>query len=268
MRAGLFAGKVRVAKLAALAEWLSEGKVGPLNAAVAVVAFYGLFQAVGQTTLAYWLHAGVGVDDAEQLMYLPYLQAGYGGSQPPIYTWINWAAAQLFGINVLTLKLVKYLLLSAGLIAVYAMMSSLGFARMTAAAAMFGMLTIPQIVWESQRALSHSVAAVCFGALFLLSLIHMAKRQSVASYATFGLMAAAAVLAKYNNIIALGAVLLAAFSIRSLRKAMLKPRICISLAVAVLALAPTALWNFANIDRLLERTRKFGIAAARARDYQ
>ncbi len=246
-------------KLTALADWLGDGKVGPLDAAVAIAALYALLQAVSQAAIVCWLGAGVGIDDAEQLIYLPYLQAGYGGSQPPIYTWINWAAAQAFGTNVFTLRLVKYLVFFAGLAAVHATMRSLGYSRTTAAAALFGMMTLPQWVWESQRALSHSVAAICFASLALLSLARLARRQSPANYATLGISAAAAILAKYNNAIALGGMLAAAFSIRKLRQPILKPGLLISLAAALLALAPTLVWSLAHVDRLLARTGKFSI---------
>jgi hypothetical protein len=40
---------------------------------------------------------GAGLDDAEQLANIGYLDWGYGGSQPPLYTWITNIAASVLG---------------------------------------------------------------------------------------------------------------------------------------------------------------------------
>ncbi|RUV80485.1 glycosyl transferase family 39, partial [Mesorhizobium sp. M5C.F.Ca.IN.020.14.1.1] len=65
-------------------EWLAESRIGPFPAAIVMVAAYLALQTVILSILATWAGTGVGVDDAEQLIYLPYLWAGYGGSQPPL----------------------------------------------------------------------------------------------------------------------------------------------------------------------------------------
>jgi len=246
-------------KLDKWADWLAEGKVGPVHAAVAAAALYCAFQTISLSILTGWFAPGVGIDDAEQLIYLPFLQAGYGGSQPPIYTWINWLAAQLLGTNIFTLKAVKYLLFFLALWGVYAAVRGLGFTRRTAAAALFATLLFPQVGWEMQRALSHSVAALAFAALTLLALVHLVRRQTLVSYGLLGLVIAAAVLGKYNNLLFLGALFAAALTVRDFRAVLVDRRIVLTIAVALLAMAPTLLWNVQNPDTLLARTEKFGI---------
>jgi hypothetical protein len=56
---------------------------------------------------------GAGVDDAEQLAYVGALQWGYGGSQPPLYTWINSVAGSVLGISLFTIYLVKFGMLAS-----------------------------------------------------------------------------------------------------------------------------------------------------------
>ncbi|MER8747306.1 glycosyltransferase family 39 protein [Mesorhizobium sp. M1004] len=241
------------------AEWLAESRIGPFPAAIVMVAAYFLFQTVTLSVLTFWAGTGVGIDDAEQLIYLPHLWAGYGGSQPPLYTWINWLAAQILGTSVFTLKIVKYSVLFLAACCVFAAMRRLAYTKTTAVAAMFGLFTIPQIAWESQRALSHSVAVVGFCALLLLAMVYLLERRSAIAYAVFGLAMAAAILAKYNDVFLVAALVAAALSLREFRGTILHPKFAISLAVAALALTPTAYWSFMHSAESLARGYKFGI---------
>lgn len=241
--------------------WLAEGSFGPFSAAMACIAAYCAAQAFGLSALVHAAGTGVGIDDAEQLVYLPYLWAGYGGSQPPLYTWLNWLASAVLGVDVLTLKLVKYACLCLGAFAIRSAMRQLGFASATAATAAFGLFLIPQVLWESQRALSHSVAAVGFSALAVLAFVRLKAEPTTLANACFGLAAAAAILAKYNDAILLGALLAAALSLRDFRAIVLDRRFVIAVVVAGLALTPTLLWDAAHPGELLARSYKFGIAA-------
>ena len=243
-----------------LTEWgerLSEGRFGPFDAAIAFVAVYFLCQILVQSLVSHFTGTGVSIDDAEQLIYLPHFRAGYGGSQPPLFTWINWIATHLFGISILTLKVVKYLVLFLAFVAVHQAMRRLGYERHTAAAASLGLLTAPQIVWEMQHALTHSVASLSFCALAFLALADLLIRRTTASYIFFGAAAALAILAKFNDVIFVAAMLGAALSIRSYRAAILDKRILVSLIVLVLALAPTALWSLDHSNALFARMDKF-----------
>jgi 4-amino-4-deoxy-L-arabinose transferase-like glycosyltransferase len=241
--------------------WLAEGKVGPVSAATACVAIYCIMQVLVLSLAVRLAGTGVGIDDAEQLVYLPYLWAGYGGSQPPLYTWLNWIASAVLGIDVLTLKLVKYACLFTAALCVYAATRRLGFRAATAATASLGLFLIPQIVWESQRALSHSVAAICFSALAFFAFAVLGSKRTILAYACFGLAAAAAILAKYNDVILLGALLAAALSLRDYRPLVLDRRFLVTVVVACLALTPTLLWNVGHPGELMARSYKFGISA-------
>jgi 4-amino-4-deoxy-L-arabinose transferase-like glycosyltransferase len=242
--------------------WLAEGGAGPISAAIACIAAYCAVQVLVLSVLAHVAGTGVGIDDAEQLVYLPYLWAGYGGSQPPLYTWLNWLASAVLGIDVPALKLVKYACLCLGAFAIRSAMRHLGFARATAATAALGLFLIPQILWESQRALSHSVAAIGFSALAVLAFARLKARPTTMAYVCFGVAAAAAILAKYNDAVLLAALLAAALSLPDFRAIVLDRRFLIAIVVAGLALTPTLLWNAIHPDELLARSYKFGIAAS------
>jgi hypothetical protein len=243
-------------------DWLGNSKLGPLDAAPALAILYFLFQAVSLALIAYVSGAGVGIDDAEQLIYLPHLQAGYGGSQPPVYNWITWLAAQVGGTNVFTLKAVKYAMLIVAAASVYAALRRLGYSQPAASAGLLSLLVIQQVFWAAQSGLSHTLAAIAFTALSFWAMVNLIKQPKPISYVVFGLAAAAAILAKYNCALFIAGLLAAALSIREGRQALLTRSFALSLAVALAAMMPTLLWNIENLDALLARTNKFDMQAA------
>ncbi|WP_198021671.1 glycosyltransferase family 39 protein [Mesorhizobium sp. WSM3224] len=241
-------------------DWLCGERVGPFSAAVACVLVYCLAQIVVMVLLSHFAGTGVGVDDSEQLMEMRFLAAGYGSSQPPLYTWLAMLAASLVGTSVLALKIVKYGLLAAGLTAYFTAIRRLGYSNRAAAAGMFGLLLFPQIFWEMQHALTHSVAVFCFTSVLLLALVEVEKRRSAIAYALFGLATAAAMLSKYNIVIFLAALFLAALSVRETREAIFDRRFLISVAVAILACLPTLYWSLTHRDDLLAHQGGLGVA--------
>ncbi|RWX66699.1 glycosyl transferase family 39 [Mesorhizobium sp. M4B.F.Ca.ET.089.01.1.1] len=241
-------------------DWLCDDKAGPFNAALAFSVTYCLVQVVVMTLSSHWAGTGVGVDESEQLMVMRVLAAGYGSSQPPLYTWLAHLTASLVGTSILALKIVKYGLLAGGLAAYFTAVRRLGFSNRAAAAAMFGLLLFPQIIWEMQHALTHSVAIFCFSSVLFLALVELLKRRSLAAYVLFGLATAAAMLSKYNNVIFLAALLLAALSLRETRAAIFDRRFPISVVVAMLACLPTFHWSLAHLEDLLLHSDGFGVA--------
>lgn len=246
-------------RLAGFLDWVAEGSVGPFPASLALIAAFFAIQTVVTTLIVAWAGTGVGIDDAEQLSYMPFLWAGYGGSQPPLYTWFNIIAASVLGTNVLSLRLVKYLVMFVAVLAVHAAMRSMGYSRRSASAASLGLLLTPQILWSFQQTLSHSVASVAFSALALFAFVELQRRRTPIAYAAFGLAAAAMLLAKYNDAVVLAAMLIAALSMRETRATILNPRFAIAIAVAALALAPTTFWSLTHSQEVAARYYKFGI---------
>ncbi|WP_292500027.1 glycosyltransferase family 39 protein [Mesorhizobium sp.] len=206
-----------------------------------------------------WAGTGVGVDDSEQLMYMRFLWAGYGGSQPPLYSWLGWLTSSVFGTNIFALKLLKYSLIFVALTSVFVAVRKLSYSQRTAVASILGLLLFPQLVWEMQHTLSHTVAAFCFSGLLLLALVELLQRKSLLTYALFGLAIGTAVLAKYNLFILIAAMLAATLSLRETRQVILRPQIMISMAVALLVCLPTLYWTATHPSELLARSYKFGI---------
>lgn len=238
--------------------------MGPFPAAIVVVAIYCCIQIVVLPLLSHWAGTGVGVDDAEQLMRMQRFFAGYGGSQPPLYTWINWAVSLVFGTSIFTLKFVKYSVIFVAFWATFAAMRQLDYRRATASTAMFGLFTVPLITWESQRALSHSIGVLGCCALLILSAAHLFKRANLRSYALFGLAMGAAALAKYNDLLLVLAVVASLLSLRTYRATVLNSKMLMAIGIAGLAVAPTAYWNLTHRADVLARQSKLGIHPGQA----
>jgi hypothetical protein len=250
--------------LVSLGRRLDVARFGPFDGAIAFIALYCLLQAVVLPLASYWAGTGVNIDEAEQLIYLPHFWMGYGSSQPPLYSWLSAIGAQLFGTTILSLKIVKYLVILLGAVCVAMSVRRLGYSRAAAAAAMLGLFTIPEIIWEMQRALTHSVAAFAFSAMMVLALVLLFEKRSLARYAFFGLATGLALLAKYNDVLLLTALIAAALSVPAYRPAILDRRIAMSAVITALVVLPTALWSLEHQSALLGHASKFEIGGSGA----
>ena len=227
------------------------------NPALLFVLLYFAFQVFFLTMIS----NGAGVDDAEQLAYVGALQWGYGGSQPPLYTWINSIAGNLLGISLFTIYLVKFAMLASLFASVYFGARLLGLPRAVAAAGMVGIFMLPQIAWESQRTLTHSVGATTGCAWAFLAFAWHMKSRSWYSAAALGLAFACGLLGKFNASFFLIALILAGLSLPAFRSVLLSRKSILALLVFVVAVAPTGLWALAHTENLLARTHKFEMNA-------
>jgi hypothetical protein len=215
-----------------------------------------------QAVLVTYISNGAGLDDAEQLANIGYLDWGYGGSQPPLYTWTTNLAASVLGTSMLTLQIVKFGMLASLFLSVFGAMRLLGFSRSVASASMLGLFLIPQIGWESQRALTHSVAGTAgCGWTFLAFAWHMRKR-SVISAALLGVAMTAALLGKFNASFFLIMVIVTGLSVPEYRAVLLSKLSAVTLLAFAICVGPTATWMFAHKSSVIARSGKLQMGAS------
>lgn len=184
---------------------------------------------------------GLELDEGAELVRTQALQLGYG-TQPPLYTWLLWPFMTVFGPGVWPLALVKNLLLFGTYSYVYGSARQLGLPVATALLASASMLLLPQIGWESQRDLTHSVLVTHAAAGSLFLVLRLLNRPSLAGYLALGLLLAVGLLAKYNFALFALALLLAALSLPAGRSRLFDARFVLTLGLAVLLCAPHGLW--------------------------
>jgi lipopolysaccharide core galacturonosyltransferase RgtB len=181
------------------------------------------------------------LDEAEQIVVTQWWLAGSPG-HPPLYAWLQKLAFEVLGVNLLALSLVKNTLLFLTYLFVYLAARRLLPDARLAVLATLSLLLIPQVVWESQRDLTHSVMVTTVTAASFYTLLRWLDRPTVAHYLLVGLLFGLGLLSKYNYAVFAAGVLGVLMTVPRGRALLLSPRILLSLAVAALVLAPHAAW--------------------------
>ncbi|MGL6078060.1 glycosyltransferase family 39 protein [Methyloversatilis discipulorum] len=192
------------------------------------------------------------LDEAEQALWTQHLAAGYG-SQPPLYTWLQWAVFQVTGVSVLSLSLLKNTLLASTYALVWLAARRLMPPPLALLAAA-SMLLIPQIGWESQRDLTHSVLATAVAAATLYVVVRLIEKPRPVLYLALGLCAALGLLSKYSFAVYLAALGLAVLLSRDTRPVLRSPWLIAAALLALVVLSPHALWLLDNWQLASART--------------
>jgi 4-amino-4-deoxy-L-arabinose transferase-like glycosyltransferase len=186
------------------------------------------------------------LDESEAILTFQHVQTGYG-SQPPLYSWLQWLMFSLLGVNILALSLQKNLLLLCTYLAMfYTARPLIGTRGAIMAAA--SLVLFPQIGWESQRDLTHSVLVTCMAALTLWCYVGLIQRPGKLRYALFGLLIGLGLQSKYNFAMYALGLFAASLLVREHRQAFWSRHAWISLAVLMLAVAPHGLWLLDHLD--------------------
>ena len=197
----------------------------------------------------------LGKDEAEQVLLAQELAWGYG-SQPPLYTWLTIAVFAVFGDGIFALALLKNLLLAGTYLLTFLLIRSVTGNPLQAALGTAGLLLLPQIAWESQRALTHSVLVVFAVALFTYALLQILQHRRSTGYLLLGVAFAVGSLAKFNFPIVALALLFAALSMPEFRPAIINRGMALAAAASGLLLWKPALWLLANKEATLSRADK------------
>ncbi|WP_064711097.1 ArnT family glycosyltransferase [Rhizobium bangladeshense] len=193
------------------------------------------------------------LDEAEQVFRSQWLAAGYG-PQPPFYNWLQYAVFQFTGVSLAALSVVKNLLLFISYL-LYGLTARLILRdKALVAIATLGLLTIPQMVFEMQRDLTHTVAVFFSASIFFYGFIRSLKQPSFASYLIAGVGIGFGLLAKYNFAILPAAALIAALADARLRPRIFDRRLALTAVVALVITLPHLFWLKDNLDFATART--------------
>jgi 4-amino-4-deoxy-L-arabinose transferase-like glycosyltransferase len=193
------------------------------------------------------------LDEAQQMFFSQWLAAGYD-SQPPLYNWLQYCVFSLIGPSVLALSLTKNALLFLTYLFYALTARRLLSSSMLVVVATLGLLTIPQIGFEAQRDLTHTVAVLFSSSLFIYALTRTVERPDVIGYALTGVAIGCGALSKYNFALMPVATVLVMLTDRDMRRRVLDARLWLTIGIAVLIVAPHALWLKDNLGLATERT--------------
>lgn len=188
------------------------------------------------------------LDESQQILFAQSLALGYN-TQPPFYNWLQYGVVQVMGSSVAAVSILKNLLLFSSYL-LFGLAAHLVLRdRVLAIIATLGLITLPQVGYEAQRDLTHTVAVLFASCMFAHFFFRALRQPTALSYALTGLAIGIGMLSKYNFALLPLAAAVALLLDRRLSARLLDPRILLTVAVAAAVVAPHALWFLDNFDR-------------------
>ena len=203
----------------------------------ALVIGYFLLQALFRALVS----DSVELDESEQVLCAQVWQWGYA-SDPPLYAWLQTLAFSILGRGVIGLALFKNSLLFAAFAFTYLATREIVDDERVPLVAMLSMFLFPQITWESQRDLTHSVLATALSAATFYVALRLIKSRRPGWYALLGLCVGFGTLSKYNYCIFAFGLSAAALSLPDLRRALLNRWTLLTVALWIIITLPYFRW--------------------------
>lgn len=191
---------------------------------------------------------------------------GYG-PQPPLYNWLQAGTFRLAGLSVVTMSATKFATLWAGFMLFYLALVRLGIASRSAAVAVLALFLMPDVSWEAQRTLSHSVALIAMCGAFVAAAAGVLRRGALLDYAVLGLVLGFGGLSKANFWalpVAFGVALAASRPWPAAIVSLHRRGLALAGTIAAAILAGPVLWMLNNSERALASTGKLYRGAAEA----
>ncbi len=181
-------------------------------------------------------------DEAEQLLFSQQFAWGYQVRNPPLYTWLVIGATQVLGVVIHAVTLVKVTFLTLTYLFLYYAGRRLFRDPALAALAALAPLAIYYVAWDAVLGYSHSIALMAACAATFWALLRLADRGSLADYLVLGACLGVGFLVKYNYAVFVGALGLAAWADRDLRRRLTDRRMLAAMALAAAMALPHYLW--------------------------
>jgi 4-amino-4-deoxy-L-arabinose transferase-like glycosyltransferase len=209
-----------------------------------------------QAAVRIFVSPALELDEAEAFWFARDLSLGYN-AQPPLYFWLQWVAFQVFGEGIVALAMLKALLLWGAFSALFLMLSR-ETSPLQAGVAVLALGLLPQVVWEAQRALTHSVLVFAMAVAWVVLFRRVILRGKWGDHLALGLVTGLGVISKYNFVLVpFGLILWVALS-REGRRVDWR-RFGLSMGLAALIVAPVAIWALTNTDVAGGSVHKLGL---------
>lgn len=234
---------------------MAENKPNYGVVAVCFIIGYFAFQALFVSIIS----KGAGLDDAELASNMSFWNWGYGGSQPPLYTWIAFGVEKLLGLHFFLLQIIKFGFLASTFLAVYTGLRLLSVRPVVAGAAMLALFLLPQISWESQRALIHSVLGTAGSAWTFAAFCLFIRKPSWFAAILLGLASTSAILGKYNGGLFLLALFGGAACTKEIHSYFKNRYFPVAIATALITMAPALLFMLFHPNSIVARANKLAI---------
>ncbi len=206
-----------------------------------------------QAALRISLGGALEVDEAEMLVLAQDWRWGYG-PQLPLYNWLQVGSFAIFGPTTAALAILKNLVLWAAYAGLFIGLRQVASDRR----AMLGTLSLvllPNVMWEFQRASTHSIALLAAITWTLAAVLAVLNRGRLADYIWLGVALGIGGLAKPNFWLLPLALLLAALITKTPQRLRAGPMALAGLVMAALVAMPLV-WVLQNPDLAFASTAK------------
>lgn len=186
-------------------------------------------------------------DDADLILFNQSLAWGYS-EQGPLYSWLVWLCAAVFGLNAFSLSLLKTLILGGMSLFLFACTQRIVRDVQLAVLAAFSPILLVNFSWSALTYLTHTALLGVLSLATLLVLLHLIESGRTSCYMSLGFVAGLGILTKYNYCLFLIPLYVAGLCVAPLRSRFLDRRVLLTLGVAALLVLPHACWVWQHRD--------------------
>ena len=197
--------------------------------------------------------SGLEVDEAQQAVLSQFLLLGYG-SQPPLYSWLQYGMNAILNPSIAALSLLKNGLLFLCCVFFWLTARLLIREKALVNVATLGVLNLPTVFVMSQRDLTHTVLALFAASLFIYTLFKTLEKPSAWGYLLTGLVIGLGAVSKYNFVVIPVAAILAMALENDLRDRLLDWRMLVAVAATLFVATPHFMWVFDNVALATQQT--------------
>jgi hypothetical protein len=182
------------------------------------------------------------IEEAERILASQGLQAGYRLNEPPMLSWLYWAATKTFGYAAPVLLALKHMMLWAGL-SLYFLSARTLLTRPAPAAAALGAWALTFVLgWGVQEDLLSITALFLCLALCLHALSRILAERRGTDFIYLGLSIGVGALTHHLFLVFPVAALAAILLCRTFRDELRPWRIALVIAISLVSLAPYLFW--------------------------
>jgi hypothetical protein len=181
---------------------------------------------------------------------------GYDNSQGPAYNWLVGLVHAYSGSWPLAVALPKHVFLAGTYLLQYDLVRRLTGSTLAAAAGAFALLLIPQIVILSEVTLAHTVMVQAAVVATLHAVVLIFQGGGIGAFVWLGVAFSGGVLAKYNYLIIVVAIMAATLTVPQIRSRLLCRSLLVSAGIVIALVAPHAVWVMQNMAGATSRMSK------------
>ena len=189
------------------------------------------------------IRTGMSIDGLAELPLVDSWQWGYHLTQPPLYTWIFKLVLLIVPDFRVADVILRQILVSAVVWLCFSSLRRMGLSPRDAAFSAAGMFLISDFAWDVQATFTHSVLALVTLNWFVLQFLILRDRKTLAGYVLLGVAIGCVTLSKYNALLPVVGLLLAALTLPRWRKVVFCKAFLLAPLGALLVSGPHLIWR-------------------------